>query len=523
MINSAEFCKAWAKNNKLIVSLCTIILLGIIVYFLLAHHIITAIYSDKLPALDFLIKHKSQNPLDFYLRRADSFFIKGNIFIFLGILGISFLSKIFIKDKVNLITILGNEITKFKTLIIDNRKILSFLTLLSVGFFALYLALGLSLIPGYAYNKFTFFFADQGDWIKLEWSKYHKGSHALRLLILAPFSVLKLISPPVPKIVIAIIINAFCGAMSVFLASLCFWNISKKRIVTFLWTCLFGLSMTHLFFSTLVEARALGTASIIATYLLFIISWQHQKLYLGYWILAGLFSFGVTITNFSNTIICFSVLLFGLKNNNKITRILEYLGGIFLIAFFLSLVQKRFFGGKYFFVTETLDTELEWVKVTIFNHPLLVLSELFKHFFLVSVVSPSPFPEKIVPGTKIVLNFFDQPMLYSVVGLIAVILWILFLVIGLYKNFRDINQEGNLYFLGATLLATVFNICFYSVFDTPEMFIFTSYFSFPFLLLILNTSIMKQRYYMLGTILLIVLLGINNLHIMQQIIYLART
>ncbi len=432
-----------------------------------------------------------------------------------------------------LTTALKTTPTQLKSFLAENKKTVIFLTLLALAFWGLYLALGLLLIPGYAYNKFTFFYADQGDWLGLEWSRYHKGSHAIRLLFLLPFAPLKLLYPLLSKPVIAIIINSFCGAIAVFLASLCFWNISRNYKTTLLWTALFGFSMSHLFFSVLVESRMLGTASILATYLLLLVCLIHQKLYWPYWILAGLFSFGITITNFSNSFVCFAVLVVVLKQSHKIVKVIGYTLGVLAIAFCLNIVQHKLLGGKYFFVRDTLNTELAWVKTTILNQPFVVIPELLKHFFLVNFVSASPLPEVIIPGQKIVLDFFGRPLKYSIAGILGAGLWLCFLLAGLYKNITGLRQDNQAeepqkdtsvqpYFCIATLIATLGNLAFYSIFDTVEMFIFTPYFSCQVLLLAVNLSLMKNRYFTAMTSCLVILLGINNLIVMQQIIDLAR-
>ncbi|MCP2726906.1 hypothetical protein [Limnofasciculus baicalensis] len=522
MSNSIEFIKSWGKENKIIAGFCLFVLAEIILYFICAHGIVEAIYNGSIPGFPTL-KGKSVNSLEFYLNRADKFFVLANAYLALSISGISFFIRVFAIERINLSAILKREVIKFRQLIAENKKTIILLCSLTVGFYCLYLLLGLLIIPGYGYNKFTFYFADQGDWGELDWSRYHKGSHPLRLLILAPFGLLKLLSPPVPKIVLAIILNSFFGAVGIFLASLCFWNITQKHIPTLLWTGLFGLSMTQMFFSTLIESRVLGTASIIATYVLFIICLKQQKLYLGYWILAGLLSFGVTITNFSHTLICFTVLVLGLNLRNRIVRVMEYVGGIFIIAFVLSLIQKQLFNGKYFFIPGTVSKELEWVNITIFNQPLVVSQELIRHFFLVNFIAPSPFPDEIIPGTKIILDLFNRPMIYNTIGLISVILWLLFLAVGLYKNISSMAKPNNRYFFIALILVTISNLMFYSIFDVREMFIFTPYFSFPVVLLALNPSIMKKRYFIAGTILLVGCMGINNLIVIGQIISLARS
>jgi hypothetical protein len=245
---------------------------------------------------------------------------------------------------------------------------------------------------------------------------------------------------------------------------------------------------------------------------------RNQKAYWGYWILAGIFSFGVTITNFAQTIICFSAIVLVFKKDNRLVTILEYMGTIVFIAFLLSLLQHKLFGGEYFFVPSAADREIVWVRTTIFNHPLLMIQEIIKHFFLVNFVSPSPFPDEIVPGEKIILSFFGRPLNYSIFGVIGTLLWLFVFVNGIYQNILSFPKNNNKVFFIPILLAILGNMAFYSIFNAEEMFLFTCHFTFIVLVLASNKALLSNRYFQIATALLIVFMGINNLTIMRQII-----
>jgi hypothetical protein len=341
------------------------------------------------------------------------------------------------------------------------------------------------------------------------------------LLIVELFGFLRIFLPFLPKITLAVILNAFFGAFAIFLAALFFWNYTKKYLETFLATTAFGLTMTQLFFSVLLESYGLSAGSIVATYVLFIICLRHQKIYGVYWILAGLFSFGVTITNFAQTLICFTTLVFFLKKDNRLVIVLEYIGTVVSFAFLLSLLQHKLFGGEYFFVPSAANREIVWIRTTIFNHPLLIIQEIIKHFFLVNFVSPSPFPPDMIPGEKIILSFFGRPLNYSLFGLIGTFIWLFILLNGIYQDLLLFSKKNNqIYksFLIAVTLAILGNMAFYSIFNAEEMFIFTCHFTFLVLVLATNKMLLSQRYFQIAMSLLIFFMGINNLTILRQII-----
>ena len=511
--------KDWIQSNKIVTALFIMLFIEGLLYLVFAHRTIEAMYNgSSIGFLNNLLKGKEKPPVDFYIQRFDTFVTVVNILLTCLVLALSFSLRL-IQDKINPVYTIKQEVIKFKKTLTENRRIIILLLSLFFCFYALYVTLGILLLPNYAYNKFTFFFADQGDWASMEWSPYHKGSHPIILLILILFSFLKAFSPAVDTIVLAVILNSFFGASGVFFASLFFWNLTKKYLETTLLTLLFGLSMSQLFFSVLMESYALAGCSVITTYLLLLLSLKHHQIYLGYWILAGIFSFGVTITNFAQTLICFAVVVFIVKKKNSVVTILEYIGAIVSICFFLSLLQKKIFSdAHYFFVPEMLTRELTWVKTTILNHPALVIPEILKHFFLVNFVAPSPFPEEIVPGTKIILSFFGRPLDYSLLGLIGAILWLLWFIHGVYKNTISLKRMKKRIFLIPVVLATLFSIALYSIFDAEEMFLFTCNFTFPVLLLAVNKSTMRTSYFKIALGSLVFFMGVNNLMIMRQII-----
>jgi hypothetical protein len=212
--------------------------------------------------------------------------------------------------------------------------------------------------------------------------------------------------------------------------------------------------MHQLFFSALPESRLLQALSIIPTYFLLIVCLQTRRIYFGYWILTGLFSFGVLINNFGATFLCFSTVVFSLKTKKRIKTVLEYGGTIVSLGFFLTILQKEFLRGQYFFVPNTVTTELNYVTVTLFNDPLLVLKEIMSNFLFVNFISPSPFVNHNSDRLGSVnLSFFERGFSYSTLGWIALIFWIILFFLGFYtkyslpakilKNFSYSNWPGN--------------------------------------------------------------------------------
>jgi hypothetical protein len=83
--------KNWAERNKLVTVLVILLFAAGIFYLLFAHQIIEAIYKGN--SLDFfnnILQGKEENSLDFYLRKADNFYLRANILFIVLILTLYF-------------------------------------------------------------------------------------------------------------------------------------------------------------------------------------------------------------------------------------------------------------------------------------------------------------------------------------------------------------------------------------------------------------------------------------------------
>jgi hypothetical protein len=228
--------------------------------------------------------------------------------------------------------------------------------------------------------------------------------------------------------------------------------------------------------------------------ILLLICLRDKKLYTEYWILTGLLTFGVTITNFLQSIICFSIAVIGLQIKNRFVVILKYILLVISLAFILSLIQYNIFhNSKLFFIPSTVTWELRYTAITIINQLLTTLYELGKHFLIVNFVSPSPFFVTSVPTgletNLAILGFFKRSLDYNLLGLAAIVLWLSVFISGLLKNLKMIHEI--IPFFYANFLGVLFNIILHSVYGVHEMFLYTCHFTFLILALATNRSIKK--------------------------------
>ncbi|MBO3462218.1 hypothetical protein G7B40_006165 [Aetokthonos hydrillicola Thurmond2011] len=488
-------------------------------YFTIGHFLIESAYKgEAVSILNSFVKGRYENSLDFYFKRGDMFYLIFNILVYSFIYSSSFIFKTF-RDRQQILISFKTKTAPDWLSIVKSKEIVSSFILFLI-FYGLYLYFGFLLI--HQHDKMDFFGGDLWKagryWTTFSAQKpfYFKGSHPLFLLFVCPWGTLINSLIKSPEITV-LILNSFFGAFAVFLTSIFFNKLIEKPTQALLISTVFGLTMSQLVFSTVPETYALAGCSIITTYILFFNFIENKKLDIGYWILAGIFTFGVTITNFIQTLVCFTIAVLALKTNkNKVSLISEYIGTVVTLAFVLSIFQKIIIiHAPYFFLPDMLTTETKYIKSFLFSQPLTVIQELLKHFFLVNFVSSSPFntlhPEN---GSAIELTFFMRNLDYSLIGAIGTIIWILLLILGVYKNILSAHKNIVVLALCGNLL---FNLTLYSIFGVNEMFLYTCNFTFIVLALATNQSLLNKLYIRVGLISLIILMLINNLTIVKAI------
>jgi len=423
--------------------------------------------------------------------------------------------------------------------------------IIPIFFFFLYLILGLGLSSKYyGYDSFGADINVQTyGWTSIHWNHDYRGSHSLihrpliylfddhrgthpLIILFVGFigSALNYLMGGSPVITV-IIINAFFASLGVFL-SFIFFNLLLDEIFNAtLLTLIFGLSMSQLIFGSVPENFALAGVSIIATYVLLLICLRDKKLYCEYWILTGILTFGVTITNFAQSIICFSIAVIGLKIKNKFVIILNYILVVATIAFILNTIQYIIFPNTahLFLHPSMVNSYQEFAQITILNEPVTTLYELGKNFLIVNFVSPSSFlvalssiPTKLqhyYTNKPPILGYYKSSLNYSLFGVMAIILWLSIFISGIFQNLRLIIKKNvNVYLFSAISLGILFNIAVHSILGVHEMFLYSCHFTFLILALATNRSLMTKTYYKTGLAALIFLMGTNNLLIIKQII-----
>jgi hypothetical protein len=399
--------------------------------------------------------------------------------------------------------------------------------ILSIAFFFLYLVVGVKMLANMEVQnspELDFFGADVRDWTSLQYDRDgYKPAHTNILFIVQPLQFL-LSFIPLPKVVLAVILNSLFSAVNILLVSILFWQITQRYLYTFLLTLFLGFTTSHLVFGSIPESYTLGSSSLIATYILFWLSLKNKNFNLGLWFLAGIFSFGITITNFFQTMICFAIASFYIEKKPDIKEYLftisQYVGAVVTGSMFLSILQNKLYGSDYFFMPNMLvyETKSFITKINLLTNPLLTIKEIFKHFFLVNFVSPYPSIIDSYIYTEVrQLSFFGIPLSYSYVGLMAVVLWGYILIMGTYKNLTLClarNDKDKIVFLSAVSLSILYGMIFHSLYGVVELLIYSCYFNFLIVILFINQETFKKPYFTMILGILIALMAINNLTVL---------
>lgn len=323
----------------------------------------------------------------------------------------------------------------------------------------------------------------------------------------------------------AIGLNSFIGASNVFLSYLLFRLLKHNQINSFLLAFIVAVSMSQLFMSIVPDTSSLATLSLFITYILFCFSLSKRRFPLWLWVAAGVFSLGVTTTNFFQTLIFFSISqVAGNESSSSGIRSIAkplslYVVSVFLVTAFLAIVQKFFYPSTVlFFFPSSFTQELDYASFLIFRQPSIVLGQLLKHFLVVNVVGAVPHIFNL--AKKIPWITFSASRSFSPYGYAALFGWATIALISI--RFRR-WEKHSWFYLGAAL-SILFNSALHSFYgvgerDKIEFFLYTG--NFTFLISAFFFSGIQSLSKNAGSLLLIsflILIAINNLQIVQGIV-----
>jgi hypothetical protein len=364
-----------------------------------------------------------------------------------------------------------------------------------------------------------------GDMTVFDAYHYRTTVHPLYVLLVNPvgISLQHFFSSPDDT---AAFMTSIFGALGVLLSFVLFYCYSQKLFPSLMLAGLFGFSSSQIFLSTTPDTSSLAICSVITTYILFYLSLRSQKCRPAVWILAGLFSFSITITNFVQTLICFLICSYLNQSGKKIIRTLGQ-GMVFaltvvIIAGMLAVLQKAIYPSTIHFIFfRQFKEETHYASFLIFQQPLTVLWELFKAFFVINVVAP--IPNTIDANLAIPYFSFAKFRGYFPLGWLALAVWLPCLALGVYASLRE---RKNTVFLIGVLCCLGFNGVLHSVYgmlpQKIELLLYTGNFTCLVLLLASGFLLSNRTAVKIGLGALVVLTAANNLMVLNHIFVLKQ-
>lgn len=404
-------------------------------------------------------------------------------------------------------------------------------------FFILYFYMSLALSKTGAFKEFSILFQFDtprviNDMTTFSAKHGRTNVHPLYVLLINPIGELVEILIG-SHLTAAVFLNSFLGALGVTLGYIFFLSLRNKIIDAVLLTFLFGISTSQLILSIVPETYSLAICSLLVTYILFVQSIKKETPHLLLWVLAGVFSLGVTTTNFIQTAICFGISNITFSERNKwLTwgrKMLVFSVGVLSITTLFSIIQKGIYPTSIpFYLPEVYLKEMQYASTLVFQKPVAVIAQLFKHFFWVNIVGPSP-ATYTMPGKHLTAITFSSTLEFNFFGIIGSILWFILLGTNFARKQRvSQNMNGDSQYriqplLLGYIICLLFNLVFHSFYGAVEKYNFEYFLytgNFTFLVLVISTIFHRFEAKIMRALLLITIVcaGINNILVVKEII-----
>ena len=384
---------------------------------------------------------------------------------------------------------------------------------LGSGFLYYFLAQNYQTIVGFHFDDNIYFGLDQLDAFA-GWVTNHKGIHPLLLFIVVPLSNL-----------LAFFTGSYESGLMVFcgliggLTSAGFYLLLRlilSRHPSIILNSFFILSMNQLFFAALADTYELVAFSLILIFILMILCLKNQKLYFPIWLIAGLFAFSITITSAIQVAICFSVVLFSLKDRClALEKLIVFPITILVLGFVLSLFQVWIFpGAQHFFQPDVYNHEMQYVKPHILTHPIQTIIEIFKSIFIYSFIGQDPKIVSFKPGVHVMMVYYKTITSFGWFGILSIVLWLIIFFRGIFFNLKD---KSNQFIFWTSAIGTLSNLVLFSIFNTEEIYLYSPHFSFITILLMVHPHVFKGRLPLIAGWVLLVFLAINNFGVQSRL------
>jgi hypothetical protein len=330
---------------------------------------------------------------------------------------------------------------------------------------------------------------------------YWRSVHPFVLLIVRPLITLFALFLKGDRLAAAFVLNAFTGALCVFLA----WYFVKHTVgnsfYALLTASLLGASAAHLVFGSLIETYIFLAAVTLAFLVLLL---KDKPLFA--LILTGTLLFGITITNFVQTAIVFILVKKDFKQWVKYGLIVG------LVVISLALLNNFIYPDSqpYFFDPSSLTTEGDNTFLPTVARGTAILRVMFLH----SIVAPDPIIlDEEIPFLKVWI-FKAEPMRLSEYdtwfGTTLAFFWIGLMLVGGFLFLKGLKKQGNR-FTFAFILILLFNFALHLRYG-KDIFLYSTNWTYAIILFLSLAwkELAGKRWFQIILLIFLALLLVNN-------------
>lgn len=330
---------------------------------------------------------------------------------------------------------------------------------------------------------------------------YWRSVHPFVLLIVRPLIALVAFFLKGDRLAAAFVLVAFAGALCVFLA----WYFVKYTIGDSLYAVLIasllGASAAHLVFGSLIETY-IFLAAVAMTFMILLLKDKPQFVL----IITGTLSFGITITNFIQTVIAFIFV----KRDFK--RWVKYGVIVGALVIPLTLLNNFIYPGSqpYFFIPSSFTAEADNTFAPSVARGMAILRVMFLH----SIVAPDPLILKEeIPFLKVWI-FKAEPIRLSEYetwfGSALALFWVILFLLGGFlflKNLKKADQR----FSFAFILILLFNFALHLRYG-KDLFLYSTNWTYAIILFLALAwkEVANKRWFQIVLLVFVALLLANN-------------
>ena len=330
---------------------------------------------------------------------------------------------------------------------------------------------------------------------------YWRSVHPFVLLIVRPLIALTAFFLKGDRLAAAFVWVAFAGALCVFLAWYFVKYTSRNSLYAVLIASLLGASAAHLVFGSLLETY-IFLAAVAMTFMVLLL--KDKPLFV--LVITGALSFGITITNFVQTVIAFIFLKRDFKQWVKYGLIV----GALVIP--LTLLNNFIYPDSqpYFFVLSSFAAEADNTFAPSVARGMAILRVMFLH----SIVAPDPLIlEEEIPFLKVWI-FKADPMRLSEYetwfGKALALFWVVLLLLGGFLFLKNLKKADHR-FSFAFILILLFNFTLHLRYG-KDLFLYSTNWTYAIILFLglAWKEVAHTRWFKIGLLVFVTLLLANN-------------